>query len=171
MKFFLPEVVNSSQFALSKAEGLTVNRKSKGFTLIELLVVIGILTVLLAIVLIAINPLRQFQQARDTQRRADLNAILNAVHQFAAGNRGQFPPEVSTGTPEVIGSNTLTQANICSDIVPTYIAAIPVDPQDGSYTNCTTYDTNDYSIVQNGGRITVSTPAEVSGVGTISITR
>ena len=32
----------------------------EGFTLIELLVVIGVLTILLAIVLVAINPSRQF---------------------------------------------------------------------------------------------------------------
>lgn len=140
-----------------------------GFTLIELLVVIGVLTVLLAIVLIAINPARQFAQANDTQRRSDVNAILNAVHHYAADNKGQLPAEIPSGTPEVIGGATATQADICANLVPTYIAAIPVDPQDGSYTNCTTYDTDDYSIVENGGRITVSTPAQLGG--TISITR
>jgi prepilin-type N-terminal cleavage/methylation domain-containing protein len=51
----------------------------KGFTLIELVVVIGILAVLLTIVLVAINPARQFKQANDTKRRSDVNAILNAV--------------------------------------------------------------------------------------------
>ncbi len=50
----------------------------KGFTLIELLVVIGILAILLAIVLIAINPARQFAQANDTKRESDVHTILNA---------------------------------------------------------------------------------------------
>ena len=49
--------------------------RQTGFTLIELLVVIGILAVLLAIVLIAINPARQFAQ-NNTQRASDVNAIL-----------------------------------------------------------------------------------------------
>ena len=142
-----------------------------GFTLIELLVVIGVLTVLLAIVLIAINPARQFAQANDTQRRSDVNAILNAVHQYAADFKGQLPSGVPTTSAEVIGSGG-TQADICDDIVPTYIAQVPIDPVSGSYTDCTTYDTGDYSIVASGtgGRITVSTTSEVDS-STISVTR
>ncbi|MDP3941896.1 MAG: type II secretion system protein, partial [bacterium] len=58
-------------------------KHTKGFTLIELLVVIGILAVLLAITLIAINPARQFSQANNTKRRSDVNALLNAVHEYA----------------------------------------------------------------------------------------
>lgn len=150
----------------------TLNSK-RGFTLIELLVVIGILTILLAIVLIAINPLRQFAQARDTQRRSDVKAILDAVHQYAADHRGQFPVEVPSGTPEIISDTTATEADICSDIVPTYIAEMPVDPNhiDADYQNCGLYNTGQYSIVQNGGRITVSAPGEVDAPNTISITR
>jgi len=149
-------------------------KTSKAFTLIELLVVVGIITILFAIVLIAINPGRQLAQADDTKRRSDINAILNAVHQYAADNKGQLPADIPSGTPEVIGDTTpASQADICDDIVTLYIAEMPVDPDDGTWGgSCAAgYDTNDYSIVINGGRVTVSTPAEVSGVGTLSITR
>lgn len=144
-------------------------KRNKGFTLIELLVVIGILTILFAIVLIAINPSRQFKQANNTQRRSDVSAILNAVSQYAADNNGQLPSGVPS-TETNIGSGT-GDADICSDLVDTYIAEMPVDPTAGSYTDCADYDTG-YSISTSGssGRITVTAPsAELSE--TIDVTR
>ena len=74
MKFHLPGFALRSEIVDHRKtmnyELKTHHSKVKqGFTLIELLVVIGILTVLLAIVLIAINPGKQFSQANNTQRR------------------------------------------------------------------------------------------------------
>lgn len=145
----------------------------KGFTLIELLVVIGILAVLLAITLIAINPARQFAQANDTKRRSDVNAILNAVNQYMADNNGELPPGGITGTAQNIADGA---ADICGAIVPLYIAALPTDPTTGdesAITDCATvgYDTG-YTIVQSGttNRITVTATAEIAGE-VISVTR
>jgi type IV pilus assembly protein PilA len=59
----------------------------RGFTLIELLITVGILGILAAIVIIAINPQKQLEDARDAQRRTDLNTILNAVYQFQIKER------------------------------------------------------------------------------------
>ncbi len=141
----------------------------RGFTLIELLVVIGILAVLLAITLIAINPARQFQQANNTQRSSDVNAILNAVWQYAVDNNGDLSGLAIPATATNIGSGA-TDVNLCSDVAPTYIAQLPVDPQTGTWTDCTTYDTQ-YEIAQTAaGRVTVSAP-DAEGGATISVTR
>ncbi|MDO8270101.1 MAG: prepilin-type N-terminal cleavage/methylation domain-containing protein [Candidatus Levybacteria bacterium] len=142
-----------------------INNKKiqKGFTLIELLVVIGILAVLLAITLIAINPARQFSQANNTQRASDVNAILNAVGQYAVENNGDLSAlaiPVGSASAVVVGSNTAGgQLDFCPDIVPTYIAEMPVDPQTGTWVDCTNYSSN-YTIFRSAtdSRITVSAP-------------
>src|SRR5438270_8794287 len=95
-------------------------KNQKGFTLIELLVVIGILAVLLAITLIAINPAKQFAQSNDTKRRSDVNAILNAIDQYAADHAGNLPAAITTTDQDI--SNAA--ANICTDLVTTYLAAL-----------------------------------------------
>jgi prepilin-type N-terminal cleavage/methylation domain-containing protein len=152
----------------------------KGFTLIELLVVIGILAILLAITLIAINPARQFAQANNTKRRSDINALLNAVHQYAADHRGVLPAGI-TNTARNISN---TEANICGELITTYMAALPSDPQavnggvninagTGADTCSGTYDT-EYSIMQSAldNRVTVSTThIEAPETSYISVTR
>ncbi len=142
----------------------------KGFTLIELLVVIGILAVLLAIVLIAINPAKQFSQANNTARSSDVNAILNAIHQYAADNKGALPGGITTSSLEISD----TGANICSDLVTEYLAAMPTDPtlNTAPITTCSgTYATG-YEVVRSASdnRITVSAPDAELGV-VITVTR
>ena len=154
---------------------MTAQKLKKGFTLIELLVVIGILAVLLAITLIAINPARQFAQANDTKRRSDVNAILNAVHQYAVNNNGVLPATIP-GTATAI-SNTLT--GFCAGLVPTYIAALPSDPTAGTgtaanganVTNCAGTWGTGYTILNSAtdNRITVSAVGQITNP--ISVTR
>lgn len=150
---------------------------SRGFTLIELLVVIGILAVLLAIVLIAINPARQFAQANDTQRKSDVNAVLNAIHQYAAENGGNLPHVGATGAAtRLAGGTTYTMVNttgatdtgvaFCEDLVPTFIAQLPKDPQNGTYVSCTSYDgIYTISVATGSGtpRVTVASVSQVTG--------
>lgn len=75
----------------------------KGFTLIELLLVIGIIAILAAIVIVAINPTRQLGQARNAQRNSDVNTLLNAIWQFAIDNSGDMPTDTSN-TSTIDGS-------------------------------------------------------------------
>jgi len=52
----------------------------KGFTLIELLIVIGIIAILAAAVIVAINPGQQFAQARNASRQSHLSSISTAIY-------------------------------------------------------------------------------------------
>jgi prepilin-type N-terminal cleavage/methylation domain-containing protein len=145
---------------------------SKGFTLIEILVVIGILTVLFAIVIVAINPARQFSLANNTKRKSDVEAVLNGIHQYMADHHGALPAGISwTSETEVNKSG----ADICASLVTQYIAGLPVDPKTNNgtaITNCSGAYTTRYFVIRSSpdNRITVSAPdAELSD--TISVTR
>jgi len=153
-------------------KGLYNKQKSgAGFTLIEILVVIGIIAILAAIVLIAINPARQFKQARDSQRTSNVNAILNAVGQYIADNKGDTP---------TIPNGEVT-ATLCAELVPDYLPALPTDPNsvtDGEgieAADCSgigagdvDYDVNEDA---SSGRITVSAPNTELATPDISVTR
>lgn len=55
------------------------NTNKKGFTLIELLIVIGILAILATAVILILNPVQLFKQARDSQRISDLATMKSAL--------------------------------------------------------------------------------------------
>ncbi len=149
-------------------------KQPKGFTLIEILIVIGIIAILAAVVIIAINPAKQFAQARNTQRESNLNTLLNAVGQRIADNKGIFAggtpncPALTAGTTYTIalGSGTFvapaTALVDLSCLTPTYVPAqLPVDPNGGVWTNATTYNTQYNITVDAVGRYTICAPNSI----------
>jgi prepilin-type N-terminal cleavage/methylation domain-containing protein len=115
--------------------------KTRGFTLIEILVVIGIIAILAAVVLIAINPARQFAQANNSQRTSNVNAILNAIGQYSADNKGDLTDLGLTGSYAEIDED------LCDELIPTYLPALPTDPLSDSegkaIDNCSTVGPGD----------------------------
>ncbi|HNQ31739.1 MAG TPA: prepilin-type N-terminal cleavage/methylation domain-containing protein [Candidatus Woesebacteria bacterium] len=140
-----------------------MQNRSRGFTLVELLVVIGIVGILLAITLVAINPARQFRQANNAKRTADVNAILNAVTQLKVDTKGALPTGVVIpGTATNFAGSDAGLLALCSAVVPTYIAALPTDPTavGAVFTGCNAAFNLGYSIsTTTDGRVTVSAPA------------
>jgi type IV pilus assembly protein PilA len=155
---------------------MTKNNKQKGFTLIEILIVIGIIAILATIVIIAINPARQFAQARDTQRISNVNAILNAIGQRIADNKGIFEgtftangatytcgpiPTTATTITWTMATDITTATGALGCLVPTYLSQGLNEPKTGSAA---------YTVITASGRVTVAAPgAEVDAP--ISITR
>ena len=73
----------------------------KAFTLIELLLAIGIIGVLAAIVIIAINPTQQLTNAEDARRRAFERELQSAMMQYVVDN-SQLPVSIPTGSSNAV---------------------------------------------------------------------
>jgi hypothetical protein len=120
------------------------------------------------------NPVVQLRKANNTKRRSDIHAILNAVNQFMVDNKGVVPAVIPVDVPTQIAKNGV---DLCSIVVPNYIAGLPTDPnintgrpiaEDG----CTGSYYTGYSISQSSidSRITVSAPYAEEGE-ILSVTR
>lgn len=150
------------------------------FTLIELLVVIGVLAILLTITLIAINPSRQFKQSNDTKRSSDINAILNAVQQYAADHHGQLPAGMANVGPTSFPiqrsavPDPAIEADLCTGLVTDYMAALPADPLTNNgtpVTDCAAAYQTGYTISKSAtnNRLTVGATGEITTP--LSVTR
>jgi len=154
-------------------------KSAAGFTLIEILLVIALIAILAAIVIVAINPARQYAQARDAQRQADVQTIVNAIYQYALDNNGEFPGDLTTddkelcrtGTPLVeCDEDSYYNVTVLSDNE-TYLVALPLDPLcDGSSPNSCSplFGTGYFANLTTGGRVrVVAFNAELSSIEVI----
>lgn len=128
----------------------------RGFTLIELLIVIAIIAILAAVTFVALNPLKRFQDSRDSVRWTDTSNILDAIKVDQIDNGGSYLyaiDQTSTSTEYMISVATTTSGcddltcdvNIASDgdcvnlqglVDEGYLGEMPVSPRgEGSWTS------------------------------------
>jgi prepilin-type N-terminal cleavage/methylation domain-containing protein len=107
-------------------------RKQKGFTLLEILLVIAAIGILAAIVLVAINPAKQLAQARNAERRSEVNTIYKALEQYLI-DTGSYPTGITTAVQDICINGNITNCVNLGVLVPDYIAVIPIDPGGVAY--------------------------------------
>lgn len=142
-------------------------KSNKGFTLIEIILVVAVIAILAGIVIFAVNPTKQLADGRNSQRRTDVNTILNAVYQYTVDNSA-LPSTITTTATGVCK----TGASSCTGLIDLsvlslngkYVVSLPIDPQASG--NSTGYNISKDS----NGRITVSAPSAEQGAS-ISATR
>jgi prepilin-type N-terminal cleavage/methylation domain-containing protein len=138
-----------------------------GFTLIEVLVVVGIIGLLSTVVLIAVNPARQFATAHNAQRSANIHTLLNSIGQYTVDHQGKLPDKADDKNTETFVPIAKGGADICAVLVPVYLPALPIDPRTGgTITDCSSdYDTGYTINVDAHGYVTITAPhAELAAV-------
>ena len=88
---------------------------SRGFTLIELLIVIGIIGFLAAAILVAVDPIKRLQSARDARRWSEVNAILNAVLTKQLDDKAYYTGESTA--PVINSANTQMIVTVDTNVV------------------------------------------------------
>lgn len=149
--------------------------KVKASTLIKLLLINGVVSIVLAAIVVAVNPAKMIAQTNNTKRNTSLISILNAIYAYSADNKGAMPDKIPK--PGQSGKISSTDIDLCSALVPQYLPSLPADPtaqNNGNVIKCTeAYDTEfTLSLNEAGTRITVSAPnTQLPLTSPISISR
>lgn len=146
----------------------------RGFTLLEILIVVALIAILVGIVIAALNPGRQFANARNSTRWSHLQVVQSAISSNMAENSGTFT--CASGALPAVATNMSNDTaggdyDIAPCLVTEYISSMPYDPSatGAGWTSEAVYDTG-YTILQAADdRITVAAPsAELGEVITLT---
>jgi prepilin-type N-terminal cleavage/methylation domain-containing protein len=176
-----------------KCFGANVLSLSKGFTLVELLIVIAIIAIIASVVFVALNPLKRFQEARDSTRWSDVRNILSAINLYQVNNNGEHVYGVNFNTSasatvvdreyQIVGATTTANCNTdCPNVAASsycvnlqglvtsgYLGSLPISPTASTTAWTSTY-TGYYMVKDSVGTITV-TACSPENTSLISVTR
>ena len=135
---------------IKNLQQIFVNRQV-GFTLVELLVVIGVLGVLAAGVLIAINPAEMLARSRDSGRKSSLKQIEDALERYRV-IAGRYPQTPGSGWCGAPGSYWTACG---ADWIPGLVASgelkvLPQDPSVGKILRCSSSQHTSFIYRSNG---------------------
>lgn len=146
-----------------------IKQSQKGFTLIEVLLVIVLIGILISIGLVTFNAEARFIDARNDIRKTHIQTLESAITQYRLQDEeGNYPTGLSRNYQEICDP----EATVCTGffdlkpfLVPTYLQAIPQDPNDADTTGGT-----GYSVAVDEATNTVSVRAlQAEGGETIAI--
>ena len=128
---------------------------SRGFSIIESMMVASLVSVIVSLTIVALNPIADFAGARNAKRWSDVNALLNALHGHLVNNGGGLPigidstpREVCTEDANVVACTGGGKLDL-STLVGVAFPVIPVDPEGGSGLG------SGYAVYVKEGRLTV----------------
>ncbi len=102
----------------------------KGFTLVELLVVVAIMGILMAAVVLAINPAEMMAKSRDSTRLSDMVSVRQAID-FAVADGTNLTATAAAGD-SATGTRVSTGSGWVNVDVSKYLSTLPIDPRNGA---------------------------------------
>jgi type II secretory pathway pseudopilin PulG len=112
----------------------------KAFTLFEILIILSLTAILATAAIFLINPSKQFQKARNTQRKKDLAELRKVLEDFY-GDNNRYPKasEICYNSPSSSRidqyGKTACFCNLCGSnptspkYLSSYLSSLPCDPQ------------------------------------------
>lgn len=124
-----------------------INKYRKSFTFIELIIVTAIITALVVVIIVALNPKARFIDAADARRLKDIDSITKALGLYLLENESL--PALISDDPQMLGiasggcektchtanGNSFETTDACIDIsseLEPYLKGIPIDPIGGN---------------------------------------
>lgn len=146
----------------------------RAMTLTEVLIAMAVLGILASIVLLAVDPNRQFEDANDAKRRQDLKVLTDAMYQYQI-DHDTFPEFKNSPTIDELHRPVCSVTDQANEffcffsvpqrlplwlLIPDYLAELPHDPD-----NTVEYETGYVMWLDKDGRVHASAPLGNDGEG------